>query len=85
MGNKYIDDEQDFEMTKTVQEVADLLGVHWQTVLKYIRDGKLEAFQMGNRYRIPASAYKSFLKNGAPRTGTPILRELKNEIKPLWY
>ena len=83
MGRIYHDDEKDFEPTKTVQEIANLLGVHWQTILAYIRDGKLDAIKMGNRYRITASSYKGFIDN---RIATPkyvTIQEYKYEIKSL--
>jgi len=83
MKHKYHNDEEDFETTKTVQEVAALLSVHWQTILAYIRDGKLDAIRMGNRYRIPASSYRQFVKN---RIATPkyvTIEEYKYEIKTL--
>ena len=36
----------------TVQEVADILQVHWQSVLTYIKADKLEAVKLGKGYRI---------------------------------
>jgi len=83
MRQKYHDDESEFEQTKTVQEVAELLGVHWQTILAYIRDGKLDAIRMGNRYRITASSYREFIEK---RIATPkyfTIQEYKYEIKPI--
>ena len=46
----------------TVEQVADLLQVHWQTVLNYIKAGKLEAVRLGKGYRIEQSAIERFIK-----------------------
>lgn len=47
----------------TVEQVADLLQVHWQTVLTYIRDGHLAAFQLGRAYRISQASLDEFIAN----------------------
>lgn len=46
----------------TVEQVAELLQVHWQTVLNYIKSGKLEAVRLGKGYRIPEEAINKFVK-----------------------
>lgn len=46
----------------TVEELSELLQVHWQTILNYIRSGKLEAIKLGKGYRISDKAFQSFLK-----------------------
>ena len=46
----------------TVEEVADLLRVHWQTVLEYIRSGQLEAGKVGKSYRVTPQATLVFLR-----------------------
>ena len=45
----------------TVQEVADLLQVHWQSVLNYIKNGKLKALRLGKGYRISQEALDEFI------------------------
>lgn len=45
----------------TVQEVADLLKLHWQSVLSYIKKGELEALKLGKGYRISQTALDSFI------------------------
>lgn len=42
------------------QQVADLLGLHVRTVRRYLREGKLDAVRLGNRYRIPHEALEAF-------------------------
>ncbi|SDK61502.1 helix-turn-helix domain-containing protein [Nonomuraea jiangxiensis] len=36
----------------TVEQVADLLGLHVKTVRNYVRDGRLPAVRIGRQYRI---------------------------------
>lgn len=45
----------------TVQEVADLLKLHWQSVLTYIKNGELEALKLGKGYRISQIALETFI------------------------
>jgi excisionase family DNA binding protein len=45
----------------TVQEVADTLQLHWQSVLNYIKGGKLEAVKLGKGYRISEAALQVFI------------------------
>jgi excisionase family DNA binding protein len=45
----------------TVQEVADLLKLHWQSVLTYIKKGELEALKLGKGYRISQQALDGFI------------------------
>lgn len=51
----------------TVQEVADLLQIHWQSVLTYIKSGKLEAVKLGRGYRISETALKQFIADHSTR------------------
>ena len=36
----------------TVNQVAELLQLHWQTILNYIKSGKLPAIKLGKGYRV---------------------------------
>lgn len=38
---------------KTVYEVAELFGVHWQTVRNWIKEGKIKAIKIERTVRIP--------------------------------
>jgi excisionase family DNA binding protein len=51
----------------TVQEVADTLQVHWQSVLNYIKSGKLEAVKLGKGYRISEVALQVFIADRSTR------------------
>lgn len=46
----------------TVEQVAELLQVHWQTVLNYIKGKKLHAIKLGKGYRIPKESLEEFVK-----------------------
>lgn len=47
----------------TVEQIAELLQVHWQTVLNYIKSGKLCAIKLGKGYRIDQQSLEDFIKN----------------------
>lgn len=49
------------EKIYTVKEVAELLKVHWQTVLNYIKKGKIKAVKIGKNYRVTELDLKSFI------------------------
>lgn len=49
----------------TVEQVAEALQVHWQTVLNYIKSGKLEALKLGKGYRISQESLNVFIKQNS--------------------
>jgi excisionase family DNA binding protein len=51
----------------SVEDVAEMLGLHVKTVRSYVRDGRLEAVRIGRQYRIGADALEAF----AGRAVTP--------------
>lgn len=51
----------------TVQEVADLLKLHWQSVLNYIKKGDLKALKLGKGYRISQQALDNFIDSRSTR------------------
>ncbi len=51
----------------TVMEIADMLQVHWQSVLTYIKDGKLEAIKLGRGYRVSETALQKFIADRSTR------------------
>src|SRR5581483_9678477 len=46
----------------TVEQIAQELGVHPETIRAYIRDGFLKAVQLKRSYRLRRSDYEDFLK-----------------------
>jgi len=53
----------------TVEEVANRLRVHEDTVLRWIRAGRLKAYKIGRDYRIERTDYEEFLRQRY--TGNP--------------
>ncbi|NKZ08453.1 helix-turn-helix domain-containing protein [Actinomadura latina] len=51
----------------SVEEVADLLGLHVRTVRGYIRDGRLNAVRIGKQYRISRAALEQLTGRPEPR------------------
>lgn len=49
----------------TVEQVAELLQVHWQTVLNYIKSGKLKALKLGKGYRISENDLTKFISKNS--------------------
>ncbi|MFF2040737.1 helix-turn-helix domain-containing protein [Kitasatospora sp. NPDC058170] len=50
----------------SVEQVAELLGLHVRTVRGYVRDGRLKATRIGKQYRIARQDLEEF--TGAPVT-----------------
>ncbi|RKT82000.1 DNA binding domain-containing protein, excisionase family [Saccharopolyspora antimicrobica] len=50
----------------SVEQVADLLGLHVRTVRGYIRGGRLNAVRIGKQYRIARSDLEAFTGQQAP-------------------
>lgn len=47
----------------TVRQVADILQVHPQTVQRWIREGRLDAYRVGDRLlRVTVDAVETFLR-----------------------
>lgn len=53
----------------TVEQVAELLQIHWQTVLNYIKSGKLCAVKLGKGYRIDQQSLDEFIKKNKTNNG----------------
>jgi excisionase family DNA binding protein len=47
-----------------VSEVAEILGVSRQTVLKYIKEGLVPGIRVGGRYLIMKDEFETFLRSG---------------------
>ena len=47
------------------QKVADILDVSYQTVLNYIKSGKLKALSLGNGYRVKESDLEEFIEENS--------------------
>jgi excisionase family DNA binding protein len=51
-----------------VEGDTDLLKLHWQSVLTYIKNGDLEAIKLGKGYRISQQALDSFIAKRTTKT-----------------
>jgi len=49
----------------SVEQVADLLGLHVRTVRNYVRDGRLRAVRIGKQYRIAPADVEAFTGTAA--------------------
>ncbi|MCK4772179.1 MAG: helix-turn-helix domain-containing protein [Candidatus Latescibacteria bacterium] len=54
-----------------VSEVAEILGVSRQTVLKYIKSGVVPGLRVGGRYLIMKDEFEDFLRSGGERQEVP--------------
>mgnify|MGYP005845224085 CR=1 FL=1 len=61
----------------TTQEASDLLNVHPNTVLRWIKSGKIQSVRVGKTYRIPAHAIEAFLD--APRRDSARIIAVANQ------
>ncbi|MDL4821991.1 helix-turn-helix domain-containing protein [Actinomadura opuntiae] len=57
------------EKMYSVEEVADLLGLHVRTVRGYIRAGRLRAVRIGKQYRISPDAVRELTGSADPAPG----------------
>lgn len=48
----------------TAKEVADILQMNIQTVLKYLRENKIEHIKIGSHYRITELQLNKFMTKG---------------------
>lgn len=46
----------------TAKEAAGILGVHYQSIMNWVRNGKLRAFKAGRVWRISKEALEEFTK-----------------------
>jgi excisionase family DNA binding protein len=53
-----------------VSEVAEILGVSRQTVLKYIKEGLVPGIRVGGRYLIMKDEFETFLRSGGRESET---------------
>jgi excisionase family DNA binding protein len=50
----------------SVEQVANLLGLHVKTVRNYVRDGRLKAVRVGKQYRITGTDLEAFTGGPLP-------------------
>lgn len=52
----------------TVEQIAEILGMHHKTIRKFIREGKLKANKLGKQWRISGHDLSSFMENNNFKT-----------------
>ncbi|TDB91846.1 DNA-binding protein [Actinomadura sp. KC216] len=65
----------------SVEEVADLLGLHVRTVRGYIRTGRLKAVRIGKQYRISAADLEALTGRPAPPPARPAPVEVSSIVQ----
>jgi excisionase family DNA binding protein len=58
----------------SVEQVADLLGLHVKTVRNYVRDGRLKAVRIGKQYRIARADLEAL-------TGGPVAAPARETVR----
>ena len=62
----------------SVEQIADLLGLHVRTVRHYVRDGKLKATRIGKQYRIARADLEAFTGQSASALERPPVRRQRH-------
>ena len=62
----------------SVEQVADLLGLHVRTVRHYVRDGKLKATRIGKQYRIARQDLEALTGQSASALERPPVRRQRH-------
>lgn len=62
-----------------VSEVAEILGVSRQTVLKYLKNGLMPGIRVGGRYLIMKDEFEAFLRSGGRRVAPAPTTEVDRE------
>lgn len=62
----------------SVEQIADLLGLHVRTVRHYVRDGKLKATRIGKQYRIARQDLEAFTGQSASALERPPVRRQRH-------
>ncbi len=52
-------------------EAADILGIHHMTIQRLLRDGKLPAEKIANRWLLRRTDVEEFAKTYVPKVGRP--------------
>lgn len=61
----------------TTQEASDLLNVHQNTIIRWIKTGRLPSLRVGKQYRIPFHAIEAYL--GTPRRNVSRVIAIANQ------
>jgi excisionase family DNA binding protein len=68
----------------SVEQVANLLGLHVKTVRNYVRDGRLKAVRIGKQYRIARDDLEVFTGHPVPASARETaIRERRVEVSSI--
>ena len=62
-------------------KVAEMLGVHKVTVIRWIKQGKIKAVRIGKEYRVPGDEVKRLLKGKTTNTAVIYARVSSSDRK----
>ena len=70
-----------------LNESADFLGVHYQTIYRWVREGEISATKIGTRYQIDPSELERFAAKRVEPTPPPEVTKVRNwdDIKRRFY
>jgi len=66
-----------------VSEVAEILGVSRQTVLKYIKNGIVPGLRVGGRYLIMKDEFETFLRSGGGEVALAEDATVEDPVEPI--
>ena len=66
----------------SVEQVADLLGLHVKTVRNYVREGRLKAVRIGKQYRIAREDLEAMTGHPEP-PDEPVVRSRHVEVSSI--
>lgn len=65
----------------SVQEAADLLGLHYMTVYRHVRIGQLPARKVGNQWQLDRRDVEAVLRQRAPQDHAPEVADLAHLLE----
>lgn len=57
----------------TVKDVAEYLDVHPMTIYKYVRDGRIPAFKIGDSWRVRRDSIQKWITDNEQKNGKKAL------------
>jgi excisionase family DNA binding protein len=76
------------DQTRSLSEVAGLMGVSERTVRRWIKAGRLKAYKPGRDYRIPEAGLRVFIEESeiSPKAQAPLpLEAMAEEQQRQWF
>ena len=48
----------------SIEDIANLFGISWRTIQRYIKNGRIKAIKVGRQWRIPLDELRKIKKQG---------------------